>query len=56
MSHSTRKIKPDNLSSQSDLDRVSRQSNQQLIRPIKKLLLVEENCIKAQLAFELAGS
>ena len=44
MCHSTRKIKADNFSSQSGLDRVSRQSNQQLIGPIKKLLLVEEDC------------
>ena len=45
MSHSTRKIKPEILSRQSGLDRVSRQTNQQLIRPIKKLLLVETYCI-----------
>ena len=44
MSHSTWKIKLDNFARQSDLDRVSKQSNQQLIRPIKKLLLVEEDC------------
>ena len=44
MSHSTWKIKLDNFARQSDLDRVSRLSNQQLIRPIKKLLLVEQDC------------
>ena len=45
MSHSTRKIKPEILSRQSGLDRVSRQTNQQLIRPIKKTFLMEEDCI-----------
>ena len=44
MSHSTRKIKPEILSRQSGLDRVSRQTNQQLIRPIKKAFLMEEDC------------
>ena len=46
MSHSTRKIKPEILSRQSGLDRVSRQTNQQLIRPIKKAFLMEEDCIQ----------
>ena len=39
------------FSRQSGLDRVSRQSNQQLIRPIKKAFLVEEDCISFRLVF-----
>ena len=43
MSHSTRKIKPYNLSSQSGARITDEHSNQQLIRPIKTFLLVEDD-------------
>ena len=49
MSYSTQKINPDNFSRQSGARITDKHSNQQIIRPIKKSLLVEEDCIQRRI-------